>query len=85
MVKVTNQMVMSEGLSFHWHGLLQHGTQHMDGVAMLTQCPIPNFTTFTYRWVGGRDRGGGGERERERERGRERGGRERERGGRERE
>lgn len=36
--------------SIHWHGILQEGTQYMDGVALVTQCPIPFFTTFRYRF-----------------------------------
>lgn len=39
------------GLSIHWHGLYMKGTQHMDGVAMLTQCPIPAMTSFTYTFT----------------------------------
>ncbi|XP_031622396.1 laccase-4-like isoform X2 [Contarinia nasturtii] len=34
--------------SVHWHGILQTKTPHMDGVQMVTQCPIPSGTTFRY-------------------------------------
>jgi FtsP/CotA-like multicopper oxidase with cupredoxin domain len=35
----------------HWHGFLQTGTNQMDGVPGVTQCPIaPNATmTYTFR------------------------------------
>ncbi|XP_076435540.1 uncharacterized protein LOC143275365 isoform X2 [Babylonia areolata] len=49
-VQVTNQMMMSEGLTIHWHGQRQRRSQFMDGVSMLTQCPIPAFSSFTYRF-----------------------------------
>ncbi|XP_058451557.1 uncharacterized protein LOC131430521 [Malaya genurostris] len=46
-VDVTNSM---EGLSstIHWHGFHQQETPWMDGVPMVTQCPIPPGTTFRY-------------------------------------
>lgn len=34
--------------TIHWHGLRQRGTQHNDGVAFLTQCPIIYGTKFRY-------------------------------------
>uniref|UniRef100_T1JM48 Laccase n=1 Tax=Strigamia maritima TaxID=126957 RepID=T1JM48_STRMM len=34
--------------SIHWHGLHQKNTPYMDGVSMVTQCPIPSSTTFRY-------------------------------------
>ncbi|KAL4230719.1 Mco1p [Mactra antiquata] len=49
-VNVTNNLAGGEGTSVHWHGILQHGSQHMDGVGMVTQCPIPVYTTFEYRF-----------------------------------
>lgn len=49
-VKVHNEMTNSEATSIHWHGLLQKGTPHMDGVSMVTQCPILSRTSFTYRF-----------------------------------
>lgn len=39
-----------EGTSFHWHGLLQKGTQYMDGVPAVTQCPIAPGASFTYNF-----------------------------------
>ncbi|XP_058815633.1 uncharacterized protein LOC131679093 [Topomyia yanbarensis] len=46
-VDVSNDM---EGLSsaIHWHGFHQRETPWMDGVPMVTQCPIPPGTTFRY-------------------------------------
>ena len=34
--------------TLHWHGILQKGTQYMDGVPMITQCPIEFGQTFRY-------------------------------------
>jgi len=47
-VRVHNKLEMSESTSIHWHGVLQMGNAHMDGVGMVTQCPIPPHTAFTY-------------------------------------
>ncbi|KAH9491785.1 hypothetical protein Btru_029498 [Bulinus truncatus] len=49
-VTVDNRLESSEVTSIHWHGIMQHGTQFMDGVAMVTQCPIPFSARFTYRF-----------------------------------
>ncbi|XP_059471482.1 uncharacterized protein LOC132194315 [Neocloeon triangulifer] len=48
-IDVDNRMQGIE-LAIHWHGLHQRGTQYYDGVPMLTQCPIPEGTTFRYQW-----------------------------------
>ncbi|KAK5055358.1 hypothetical protein LTR84_013108 [Exophiala bonariae] len=40
----------TEGVSIHWHGLLQTGTPYEDGVPGITQCPIAPGQTFTYRF-----------------------------------
>ncbi|XP_072166693.1 uncharacterized protein [Diadema setosum] len=50
-VKVYNHMVNGEGVSIHWHGFPQKNTPYMDGVAMVTQCPIPESASFTYEMV----------------------------------
>jgi FtsP/CotA-like multicopper oxidase with cupredoxin domain len=34
--------------ALHWHGMRQLGTQFMDGVPYLTQCPIPFGESFRY-------------------------------------
>jgi iron transport multicopper oxidase len=31
----------NETTSIHFHGIYQHGSNQMDGPAMVTQCPIP--------------------------------------------
>lgn len=49
-VDVENLMA-GTSTSIHWHGILQEGTQYMDGVALVTQCPIPYFTTFRYKFM----------------------------------
>lgn len=48
-VKVKNEMDIP--VSIHWHGIYQKGTQWMDGVAGVTQCPQQPGTTFTYRFT----------------------------------
>ena len=48
-VRVHNRL-QTEGVSFHWHGLLQRGTPWMDGVPMVSQCPILPGQVFQYRW-----------------------------------
>ncbi|XP_064615588.1 uncharacterized protein LOC135479627 [Liolophura sinensis] len=50
-VKVFNHPDMSEGVSLHWHGIHQKGTQYNDGAEMITQCPITPFSSFQYRFV----------------------------------
>ncbi|KAI0472501.1 laccase [Xylaria cf. heliscus] len=37
-----------EGTAFHWHGILQKETPLYDGVAAVTQCPIPPGKSMTY-------------------------------------
>ena len=49
-VDVQNNMAGSE-VTIHWHGLWQRGTQYMDGVPMLTQCPIHEGQTFRYDFI----------------------------------
>lgn len=49
-VNVDNQMQGGEGLAIHWHGIHQRGTPFMDGVPMVTQCPIPSHSTFQYKF-----------------------------------
>jgi FtsP/CotA-like multicopper oxidase with cupredoxin domain len=59
-VHVTNNL--AEGQAIHWHGILQNGTQYMDGVpgfsqvsqslTELIQCSIPaNGGNFTYTFA----------------------------------
>lgn len=46
-VDVSNHMP-GQGLTIHWHGFRQQKTPFMDGVAMVTQCPIHVGTSFRY-------------------------------------
>jgi Multicopper oxidase len=39
-VDILNEL-MGEGVSVHYHGLLQTGTPWADGTAMISECPIP--------------------------------------------
>lgn len=50
-VKVENRLDAGEGISIHWHGILQRGSPHMDGVSLITQCPITYSSGFTYKLV----------------------------------
>uniref|UniRef100_A0AAG5DEL4 Uncharacterized protein n=1 Tax=Anopheles atroparvus TaxID=41427 RepID=A0AAG5DEL4_ANOAO len=34
--------------TIHWHGIHQSDTPWMDGVPMITQCPVPSGATFRY-------------------------------------
>lgn len=46
-IDITNYIPGQE-LSIHWHGLHQKETPWMDGVPMVTQCPILSGTSFRY-------------------------------------
>ncbi|KAJ5746212.1 hypothetical protein N7520_011394 [Penicillium odoratum] len=37
--------------SIHWHGMFQNETNGMDGPSMVTQCPIPPGSSFTYNFT----------------------------------
>ena len=41
---------LAEGTTIHWHGMTQLGTWQMDGVANVSQEPIPPGQTFEYRF-----------------------------------
>lgn len=49
-VKVKNK-VPDQDLSIHWHGVEQMGTPYMDGVPMITQCPITYGSTYEYAFI----------------------------------
>ena len=51
MINVTNKMTNNEGTSIHWHGIFMNGSQYMDGLPMVTQCPIPSPGNFEYRFT----------------------------------
>ncbi|KIW89908.1 uncharacterized protein Z519_09337 [Cladophialophora bantiana CBS 173.52] len=38
----------NQSTSIHFHGLFMNGSNHMDGVASTTQCPVPPGAVFTY-------------------------------------
>jgi iron transport multicopper oxidase len=50
LINVVNSMV-NETTSIHFHGQFQHGTNEMDGVADVTQCPIPPSGSFLYNFT----------------------------------
>ena len=41
----------ANGTSLHFHGIRQNGTNEMDGVSSITQCPIAPGHSMTYRWT----------------------------------
>ncbi|KAF9421889.1 hypothetical protein HW555_002329, partial [Spodoptera exigua] len=49
-VEVQNS-ILDQDISIHWHGIEQKGTPYMDGVPMVTQCPIAYGQTFKYAFV----------------------------------
>ncbi|XP_055626798.1 uncharacterized protein LOC129768885 [Toxorhynchites rutilus septentrionalis] len=42
--------IPGRSISIHWTGQSQRHTPFMDGVSMVTQCPIVSFTTFQYKF-----------------------------------
>lgn len=46
-VDIINNMP-GRGISIHWHGIFQQGSQFMDGVPMVTQCSIHESDIFRY-------------------------------------
>ncbi len=46
-VHVTNNYTQN-GTTVHWHGIRQLGSNEMDGVNGVTQCPIPYGSNYTY-------------------------------------
>ena len=49
-MNVKNHLANGEGSSIHWHGLYQRDTPWMDGIPMVTQCPIPAMSTHQYKF-----------------------------------
>lgn len=37
--------------TIHFHGMFQNGTNEMDGPSMVTQCPVPPGSDFTYNFT----------------------------------
>ena len=50
-ITVYNELPNGEGISIHWHGIHQRNTFKMDGVAHITQQPIPTYQSFTYNFT----------------------------------
>ncbi|XP_057321757.1 uncharacterized protein LOC130665413 isoform X1 [Microplitis mediator] len=48
-VDVVNRLP-GKAASIHWRGQTQRETPCMDGVPLVTQCPIPSYTTFQYKF-----------------------------------
>ncbi|XP_058833079.1 uncharacterized protein LOC131690982 [Topomyia yanbarensis] len=42
--------IPGQSISIHWTGQSQRRTPFMDGVPMITQCPITSFTIFQYKF-----------------------------------
>ncbi|GAB1526092.1 Multicopper oxidase [Rhizoctonia solani] len=52
LINVTNELTdasMRRATTIHWHGLFQAKTASEDGPAFVTQCPISQFSSYTYR------------------------------------
>ncbi|KAH7923707.1 laccase [Leucogyrophana mollusca] len=50
-LNVVNELTdntMFKTTSIHWHGLFQNGTNYVDGVAFVTQCPIAPNNSFLH-------------------------------------
>ncbi|KAF3428281.1 hypothetical protein E2986_03713 [Frieseomelitta varia] len=48
-VDVINRLP-GKAAAVHWRGQSQVETPHMDGAPLVTQCPIPSYTTFQYKF-----------------------------------
>ncbi|KAK9512206.1 hypothetical protein O3M35_000676 [Rhynocoris fuscipes] len=48
-VDVVNRLP-GQSVTIHWRGQKQKESPHMDGVPMITQCPISSYTTFQYKF-----------------------------------
>ncbi|KAK9773595.1 putative Cupredoxin [Seiridium cardinale] len=46
-----NNMMGNRSTTIHWHGINQHRSTWMDGVAGISQCGIPPGQSFTYEFV----------------------------------
>lgn len=49
-INVINSLLV-KGITFHAHGISSRGTPFMDGVPMITQCPIVAGATMTYEFI----------------------------------
>ncbi|KAH8681126.1 multicopper oxidase-domain-containing protein [Xylariales sp. PMI_506] len=46
-----NNLMSNWSITIHWHGINQHGSTWMDGVAGVSQCGIPPGQSFTYEFA----------------------------------
>jgi len=46
-----HNLLLSDSVTIHWHGLHMKGTPWMDGVGWISQCPIGSGQTFTYEFT----------------------------------
>ncbi|KAK3085316.1 hypothetical protein FSP39_001371 [Pinctada imbricata] len=49
-VNLKNNLLM-DGITIHWHGMVQTGTPWMDGVGTVSHCPINPGETFQYSFL----------------------------------
>lgn len=49
-VNLTNKLG-DTNVTIHWHGMYMNGSNEMDGVPAVTQCPIPPGASFTYNFT----------------------------------
>ena len=45
-----HNLLLSDSVTIHWHGLHMKGTPWMDGVGWISQCPIGSGQTFSYEF-----------------------------------
>ena len=43
-------LLLSDAITIHWHGLPQKDTPFMDGIGYVSQCPIAAGQSFTYEF-----------------------------------
>lgn len=46
-----HNLLLSDSVTIHWHGLHMKGTPWMDGVGWVSQCPIGSGQKFTYEFT----------------------------------
>jgi FtsP/CotA-like multicopper oxidase with cupredoxin domain len=50
MIIHVRNLMHTDSTTVHWHGQHQRNSTHNDGVAFVTQCPIPPGQTYTYNF-----------------------------------
>ncbi|KAK3105563.1 hypothetical protein FSP39_000555 [Pinctada imbricata] len=51
LIITVENLLLSEAVTVHWHGLHQRGSPYMDGVPFVTQCPINPGSSFRYDFI----------------------------------